>query len=142
MQDCIPALLQTGITYDHAVALRRISMTLHRWHELKCGDGNNYGSWAIERDENGDGPPYLVHHHWSGGVNTTTRTRIPDRERGALERLAKIMAYYDGLCGRPILHAYVQTDPRGSSLYIIRLGDVPKGESVESYYNRGVAVYK
>jgi hypothetical protein len=150
MRDCIPALMQTGITYDHAVALRRISMTLHRWHELECGDGNNYGSWAIERGGGGDEyAPYLVHHHygmtWKDGTrskDTVTRTRLPDREKGALKRLAVIMAYYDGLCGRPILHAYVQTDPRGSSLYIIRPGDVPKGENVESYYNRGLPVYK
>ena len=47
--DCIAHLVRAGIEYDDAQALRRIAMTLHRWHELECGDGNNYGSWSIER---------------------------------------------------------------------------------------------
>jgi hypothetical protein len=38
--DCIRALETAGISYDDAAQLRRISMTLHRWHELECGDGN------------------------------------------------------------------------------------------------------
>ena len=47
--DCINALQAAGISYDDAVSLRRISMTLHRWHELECGDGNNYGypDWTL-----------------------------------------------------------------------------------------------
>jgi hypothetical protein len=40
-----------GISYDDAYRLRRVSMTLQRWFELECGDGNDYGSWAIEREE-------------------------------------------------------------------------------------------
>jgi hypothetical protein len=40
------------------------------------------------------------------------------------------------------MQAYVQGDPRGASLYIIRQGDVPEGQDVDSYYNRGIAVYK
>jgi hypothetical protein len=32
-------LEQIGISYDDANKLRRISMTLHRWFELECGDG-------------------------------------------------------------------------------------------------------
>lgn len=137
-QDCISALQTAGISYQDARALRRISMTLHRWHELECGDGNTHGSWAIERADNGDGPPYLVHHHYghSNFNDYVTRDRIPDRENGALKRLAQIMSRY------PTLGSYVQTDPRGASLYILRPGDVPKGENAESYYNRGVAVYK
>ena len=43
-----------GIGYDEAQALRRISMTLQRWGELECGDGNDYCSWSIERDEGTD----------------------------------------------------------------------------------------
>ena len=31
------ALLSLGFTTEEAARLRRISMTLHRWHELECG---------------------------------------------------------------------------------------------------------
>ena len=136
-------LERAGISTADAFQLRRIAMTLHRWHELECGNSNDYQSWAIERDDNGDGPPYMVHHHYSFseggrtgiGTSKTTRERIPDRERGALKRLADIVARYPGLS------SYVQGDPRGAPLYILKPGDVPEGGEADSYYNRGVAVY-
>ncbi len=136
--DCIYHLAQSGIALDDAVALRRIAMTLHRWHELECGDGNSYGSWAIERDDNGDGPPFMVHHHYQHGrgKDTVSRTRIPDREKGAHKRLASLMARYPGW------QAYIQGDPRGASLYVLRPTDVREGEDVSSVYSRGIAVYK
>lgn len=136
--ECLGRLQAAGITWDDANALRRISMTLHRWHELECGDGNSHGSWAIERDDNGDGPAFLVHHHYQHGrgKDYVTRTKIADRERGARKRLAKIMARYPGMV------AYVQTDPRGCALYILRADDIPGGADVASCYNRGIAVYK
>lgn len=131
-----------------AESLRRISMTLHRWHELECGDGNNHGSWAIVRGFNGaddfegfkhddDGDSYLEHHHYrhGRGKDSVSYTRIPDREKGARKRLAAILARYPGLI------AYVQTDPRGCALYILRLGDVWAGASVDSCYTNGLAVY-
>lgn len=138
LQPMLNALQSAGISLDDALALRRISMTLHSWHKLECGNGNDYGSWSIERDDNGDGPPFMMRHHYlhGRGKDYTTRTRIPDREMGARKRLAKIMAKY------PTLQAYVQTDPRGCALYIIRSGDVPEGSKVDSCYNRGIAVYK
>ena len=60
--------------------------------------------------------------------------RVPDRERGALKRLAKIMERY------PTLKAYVQGDPRGAALYILRPGDVPEGKDADAYYSRGIVV--
>ncbi len=39
------------------------------------------------------------------------------------------------------LSAYVQTDPRGCALYILRPGDVPDGGDPSSYYSRGISVY-
>jgi hypothetical protein len=140
--DSIRALCNIGIAYDDAVALRRISMTLHRWHELECGLGNDFASWSIARgrkDTGGafeydeSGAPYIERHDHS---DKASYSRIPDRERGAQKRLAKIMARY------PTLSAYVQTDPRGAALYILRPGDVPAGEDVNAYYSRGIAVYK
>jgi hypothetical protein len=47
--ECVARLEQLGIERSDALALRRISMTLHRWHELECGDGNDYASWTIAR---------------------------------------------------------------------------------------------
>ena len=41
------ALDTLGFTRTEAEQLRRISMTLHRWHELECGTDRG----AIERDE-------------------------------------------------------------------------------------------
>lgn len=137
--ECIPPLVRAGIDPVDARALRRIAMQLQRWHELECGDSNDYGSWAIERDGNEpDSKPYLVHHHYlhGRGADYTTRTPIPDREMGARKRLAKIMSRY------PTLKSYVQGDPRGAALYILRPGDVPAGESVNAYYSRGIAVYR
>jgi hypothetical protein len=113
------------MAYDDAHAVRRIAMTLHRWSEMECGTDNG----AIERNEETNKPYWLNSY-------SMTRTPIADREAGALKRLDKIMKRY------PTLSAYVQGDPRGAPLYILRAGDVPAGEHVESYYNRGIAVYK
>lgn len=125
-------LTETGISLDDAYTLRRISMALHRWYELECGDGNNYSSWAIVRDETTDKPYMETHPH----TGKSYRTPIPDREKGAIKRLNKIMANYPGLS------YYLQTDPRGASLYILRPGDIPAGRRPDEYYSYGIAVYK
>ena len=132
-----------GFTAEEAESLRRISMTLHRWHELECGDSNSYGSWAIERDDNGDGPPYMVRHHYrhGQGKDTVTRTRIPDREKGAQRRLLAIINAEAKRHGECRYSAYIQTDPRGAALYILRPGDVPAGADASAYYNRGICIY-
>lgn len=133
---CIAQVRSLGISEDDAWSLRRIAMTLHRWHELECGDSNEWASWAIERDgEEPDSKPYMVRHPHVSAAKTT-RTAIPDRETGARNRLARIMGKY------PSLSAYVQGDPRGCALYILRPGDVPEGKDADAYYSRGIAVYK
>lgn len=128
--ECVSYLMQAGISYQDAIQLRRISMTLHRWYELECGvDGG-----CIERDETTDKPYFLCSNYvWSGAQR---RYPVADREKGARKRLGKVMAHY------PQLQAYIQGDPRGASLYIIRPGDVPEGADVNGYYSRGIAVYK
>lgn len=126
-----------GIAYEDACQLRRIALTLHRWFELECGDGNSHGSWAIERDETTD-IPYMIHHHCrhGQGQDTTTKRRVPDKENGARKRLATLLTKY------PTLHAYVQTDPRGASLYILTDEQIAYYKaSIRSIYNNGVAVY-
>ena len=121
----IEALANAGISYSDALALRRISMTLHRWHELECGTD----SGSVERDEKTGKPFFRSAYNDSKHV-------IPDRETGALKRLAAIMEGYLELT------AYVQGDPRGAALYIVRPGDVPEGSEVDSCYSNGIAVYK
>lgn len=124
---CIPQLVEAGISLDDALALRRIAMQLHRWHELECGVENG----GVERDETTGKVMWYSSH-------TGKRTPFPDRETPALKRLQKIMNRYKDSG----LSAYVQSDPRGAALYIIRAGDVPEGENVSAYYSRGLAVYK
>jgi len=118
------------VTDADAAILRRASMTLTRWAELECGNGNGNVAWAIERDENGEGPPYMVQHVYrrdgSGGA-TVTRTRIPDREAGALRRVAE-------LCERRGWYFFHQTDPRGAPLYI------STEPLTDANYTSGVAV--
>jgi hypothetical protein len=126
------ALESVGFTFDECEKLRRISMTLHRWHELECGNSNDYASWAIERDEETE-VPYMVTHHYS--QNKPSRRRVADRETGAKKRLAKILE------SKPGISAYIQGDPRGAALYILRPGDIPEGKEAASYYNRGICVY-
>jgi len=126
------ALQSIGFTFDECEKLRRISMTLRRWHELECGNGNDHASWAIERDEETE-VPYMVTHHYS--QNKPSRRRVADRETGAKKRLAKILE------SKPGISAYIQGDPRGAALYILRPGDIPEGKEAASYYNRGICVY-
>jgi hypothetical protein len=140
--DCRYHLVMFGIPMPDADQLRRIAMTLHRWHELECGDGNDYASWNIARGhkKNGEfthddnGAPYEERHVHS--ENKARYTRIPDRERGALKRLDKIMARY------PDFTYYVQGDPRGAALYILKCADIPADANIDSCYSRGIAVYK
>lgn len=122
-------LIKAGISLDDAQALRRISMTLHRWHEMECNG-------EVQRAEESDnGRPYSVWQNGAGGT-TSSSWPIPDRERGALKRLAAIMTHY------PTLGFYVQGDPRGAALYILRAGDIPSGADPSAHYSRGIAVYR
>lgn len=160
-------LMQFGFTMDEADKLRRISMTLRRWHELECGIEGG----AIERDEKTNKP------HWvySGGGFGTRRSVNPiaDREAGALRRLKAIITARNGRndlqcedrnykcdngtfdivtadgeirlqnvpAEKAVMSAYVQGDPRGAALYIIRPGDITQGQTVDSCYSRGICVY-
>ena len=139
------SLLSLGFTRDEAEALRRISMTLHRWFEHECNG-------AIQRDgDNGDGLPFWYNTHTGRKVG-----RVPDREAGAMKRLTAIVAARNVRAAEPAdgsddcflqrqakraVTAYIQGDPRGCALYILRPGDVPDGERADCYYSRGISVY-
>ncbi len=125
-------LQQLGISRADAESLRRISMTLHRWHEMECGtDGG-----CIERDE------LTGKTYWLNSM-TGRRSPINDREAGAKRRLAKIIERFNA--SKPDggnLVPYVQGGPRGCALYIVRVADIPGGVDLDSCYSRGVAVFK
>ncbi len=123
--EMINRLTSLGISTDDAWALRKIAMTLHRWHELECGTENGCISRVDET-----GKPYWQYSHGRVGY------WIPDRETGARKRLAKIMARY------PALESYVQGDPRGAALFVLRESDIPENTPLDSCYSRGIAVYQ
>ena len=130
-------LLNLGFTDSEVASLRRINSTLQRWHELECGSE----SGAIERDE-ATGKPYWVSYtrRYLGANDARMRSPIADREAGALRRLARIIKARNARTDAPV-STYIQTDPRGAALYILRPGDIPEGTSVESCYTRGVCVF-
>lgn len=114
------ALYEAGISVEHGIALRKISRGLRKWYENECNG-------LIERSED-TGKPF-----WR---NPFSGLLIPyrDNESALRKRLDEIMVNY------PDIDYYIQADPRGCALYIIRPGDVPEGERPESYYTRGIAV--
>lgn len=159
LNDQAARLMELGFTQAEAEQLRRISMTLHRWHEGECGTDHACivrGHWDREKQEliyDDNGRPYWEQ---SGGTGRSRYQPIAaDREKGARKRLQGIIDARNRreVCAdgddcpdaahhtRRPLSAYIQTDPRGAALYIIRPGDVPDGKDVCSYYDRGVCVY-
>jgi hypothetical protein len=134
-------LMAAGFTFEECEKMRRISLTLRRWFELECGDGNDWASWAIERDDNGDGRPFMVTHHHprNGGPARTTKSPIADRETGARKRLASIIDERNNRATGKV-ETYIQGDPRGAALYILRPGDIPEGSDPCQYYNRGLCL--
>lgn len=117
---------ELGFSYNEAVKLRRIEMTLHRWSEGECGDANGN---CIERDET-TGKPFRTYEKGNGKRG---RYPIADREAGAIRRLNGIMRGY------PELVAYHQGDCRGCMLYILRKSDL-NGAPIDQCYTRGLAV--
>lgn len=109
--------------FDDANTLRRAQITLHRWHEQECGVGNDWQSWAIERDEQTGIPYRCVYPHKK--VRAPYRIRIADKEAGAIRRVAAV-------CKALGAFYFVQTDPRGCALY------VANERLTDSDYTRGV----
>ena len=147
-------LLNLGFTREEAEQLRRISMILHRWHERECGTDHSClvrGRWnretaSFEYDDNGQ--PY---YEFSGASGKRRYSPTRDRQRGAVKRLRAILDARNERKRGPAaenetaedvdVRAYVQGDPRGAALYILRPGDVPAGKDVHAYYDRGICVY-
>lgn len=134
-------LCALGFTPDEAGTLRRISRTLRRWHELECG----IEAGCIERDDATGKPHWVAQYR-----DNVRRWPVADRERGALRRLGRIIGHRNTRVWAAsdahavhvhAVHPYIQTDPRGAALYILRPGDVPTGSKVESCYTNGICVY-
>lgn len=122
-------LVRLGFTTEEAAKLRRISLALRRWYELECG--TDIGS--VERDEE-TGKTY-----WRN-ANTGKLSPFRDLETGANKRLIEIIRARNSR--QPIrVDYYLQTDPRGAALYILRDQDVPKDKDAASYYSRGICIY-
>lgn len=128
-------LQSLGFTYEESAALRRIEMMLQRWFEYECGTGDDRTTRSIEREgENGDGKPFMRVQYATAAGWVDRKYPIADREAGARRRLTKIMESHPGFA------AYVQGDPRGCALYIVRKSDVPAGKTLDQFYICGVAV--
>lgn len=134
-------LARLGISRVDAEALRRISMTLRAWHELECNEdivrGKIGTAGGFVHDD--DGQTFVARHGFTprpGGTGSVRYFRIPDRETGARKRLATVMARY------PELVAYVQTDPRGCALHVMRKDALGDSKPDEVYNSRGVAVFQ
>jgi len=132
-------LINLGFTSLEADKLRRISLTLRRWYELECGSDNG----CIERDEE-TGKTY-----WRSSYSSRL-SPVADRETGAKKRLTRIIQIRNarefassGLSNisEVALKPYLQTDPRGATLYILRPNDIPQGKEADSYYSRGICIY-
>lgn len=112
-----------NLSSEDVNTLRQAEMTLHRWSELECGNGNDYQSWSVERYEN-TGIPYMCIYPHDGDMY---KYRTPDREKGALQRITDV-------CARNGLYFYHQTDPRGCALYI------SQEPIADNDYTKGMAV--
>lgn len=132
MADIIARLTRLGITPEDSWSLRRAAMTLTNWHIGQCGNSSAHSSWAIVRDDETEKTYMEIIPH----NGNRYRVAIPDREAGARKRVEKILSKYPGL------HYYVQTDPRGASLYVVEQKTLDLYQRpIDEIYNQGVAVW-
>ena len=87
-----------GVDGQDAATLLRASALLHTWYEHSCNG-------VIQRDES-SGKTY-----WHSALTGKRLYATPDRETGTIKRVQRIAAKYG-------LMVYVQSDPRGCSLYL------------------------
>ena len=125
-------LCEHGFTDKEVEAMRRVSHTLTRWCEAECNG-------EIERMTGSNKPEHVHESRGLGGQWIRYHYPIPDRENGAIKRMARILANHSGWAW------YYQTDPRGCAVYLYRVDDpvlTYGGVSVESCYNSiGIPIY-
>ena len=161
------ATLQSlGFTAAEARSLRRISNTLRRWYERECngeierneetGHVHGYNPNAHYLDPHDPRAYYSVADRERGAERRLAAIIAARNERARNELQAcpncqqwqyppTLDCFNEcvkrGLVPSRDLTSYLQTDPRGASLYILRPGDVPAGADPSSYYSRGICVY-
>lgn len=138
MIDLFSRLSALGFTYDESASLRRIEMTLQRWGELECGSGRG----CIERDET-TGKPFFTYDR--GPNKPRGRYAVPDREAGALRRLAAIVSARNAReTTKGKVYEYHQGDCRGCNLYLVTHEQLLQSDGtllpLDRYYTRGLAV--
>jgi hypothetical protein len=126
-------LCNLGFALGEVDALLSVQRGLQRWHELECGTGDDRVSVSVERDEATGKPFRRVQYMGRDGKWIDRKTPCRDMEKANLRRLSRVME------GKSV-RAYVQGDPRGCALYILRPNDVPKGGDPNAYYSRGIPV--
>ena len=89
-----------GVNGLDASKLLRASALLRTWYEHECNG-------VIQRDES-SGKTY-----WHSALTGKRLYPTPDRETGTIKRVQQIAAKYG-------LLAYIQSDPRGCSLYLYK----------------------
>jgi hypothetical protein len=126
---------RVGFSTSETETLLKAERALHRWHELECGtDSGCGGTVSVERDEESGKPFRRVQFMAQGGKWFDHRQPCRDMEKAAQKRIKSVLQ------GKTGLSAFIQGDPRGCALYILRNGDVPEGKEPCAYYSRGVAV--
>lgn len=161
IQHLTASLSGLGFTVDEVDQLRKISNTLRRWFERECGTD----AGAIERDEE-TGKPFFRNRRgrrWpvpdleAGArkrlaailaarnarfdlANGVANWKCVDGTFDILDEDGEIIRY-NVPASAALVSAYIQTDPRGAALYILRPGDVPDGKKAECHYLNGICVY-
>lgn len=118
----IDSLVKAGIKHEDTIALRRASLVLRTWFVHECNG-------VIQRDEESKVP------YWHSTITGKRLAKAIDRETGAVKRIHNIISVYTGFS------FYIQDDPRGCALYVLRPDDIKEGMEVSSCYNNGIAVY-
>lgn len=113
------------VTLEDARILRRAEKTLHSWAEMECNAEIYEKDGATWRKL--PGFRFRLSRRGVGGQWVQPKAeKIPNREKGALNRVVEVCQHYG-------LSFYHQADPRGCALYVSK-------EKIDgATYYRGVA---
>jgi hypothetical protein len=118
------SLAHFKLSPEEIAKLLRVEKKLRRWHELQCGVEAGH---VEEIGGEGSGKWEFVNRHGY---------RSPIRDAGKQAEKA-LNAFTDE---NSDLFIYVQPDPRGCALYLLKKSQVESGEELSAVYMRGVAI--
>lgn len=118
------SLADFNLSPDEIAKLLRLEKKLSRWHELQCGLDAGH---VEEVGGEGSGKWEFVNRHGN---------RSPIRDAGKQAR--KVLNAFTA--ENPDLYFFVQPDPRGCALYLLKKSQVESGERLNAVYSRGVAI--